>query len=113
MGSSKLPAMTLLAGLLCSVPVRSSDLSATDFENIKTLTEAVEVIQQRLKHDGKPEYAALVTEPRIREAVRTGIKSYEALLEKRPGDKEYFRNTIKPIILKIAVDGTWQHGCSF
>jgi YD repeat-containing protein len=65
-----------------------------------------------------PEYAALITESRVREAIRTAVKSYEAHHlekedQKRPGDKEYFRNTIKPIILKIADDGTWQQGCSF
>jgi hypothetical protein len=88
-----------------------------DFRNVKSPKEAVEVVQARLKQDGKAEYAALLSETTVREAIRTGIQSYEARLdtqEKRtPGSREYFEKEVKPVLLKVADEGQWPERCSF
>jgi hypothetical protein len=76
------------------------NLSRDGYENVKTLKDAVEVVKGQLKADGKPEYAALVTEARMREAIRTAVQSYESLLEKlekgSPGSTKNGRRTSSP-----------------
>jgi hypothetical protein len=89
-----------------------------DFEGIKSLKDAIEVVKERLKKDGKPEYAALLSDTRVREAVRSAVRSYEDLyLEKKekqnPGSKEYFEKEVKPVCQKIASTGEWPPSCSF
>src|SRR3954453_14805198 len=92
-------------------------MTTGDFEAVQSLRGAVEVVQGRLKRDGKPEYAALLSEVRVREAIRTAIRSYEAVLDqadqRHPGSKEYFEQTVKPVCLRIADAGAWPPGCSF
>ena len=91
--------------------------SPQDFEDAKSLKAATDVVKEKLKQDGKPEYASLVTESRVREAIRKAIQSYEKVLEKHEsqnsGSKEYFEKAVKPIYLKIADAGEWPRGCSF
>jgi hypothetical protein len=88
-----------------------------DFRGVKTLQEAVEVIKDRLKQDGKSEYAALLSEERVRQATSTAVQSYEALLDtgkiQRVGSKEYFQKEVKPVCMKVADKGDWPEGCSF
>jgi hypothetical protein len=92
-------------------------LSEADFAKVKSLKDAVELVQRSLKDDGKADYAALLSEDRVRQAIRTAIQSYEAGLDVRerqtPGSKEYFRNEAKPVFEKIADKGEWPAGCSF
>lgn len=92
-------------------------LSPKDFEGIKSLKDAIEVVKERLKHDGEAEYADLLSETKVREAVRTAVRSYEALLEKEekrhPGSKEYFEKEVKPVCQKIASTREWPPDCSF
>jgi hypothetical protein len=66
---------------------------------------------------GRPEYAALLSEGRVRAAVRNAVKSYEMtamnITEKRfPGTKEHFEKEIKPVCLRVADKGEWPSGCS-
>jgi hypothetical protein len=88
-----------------------------DFEGVKTLNDAVEIVQKRLTLDGKPEYAALLTEARLRAAIRTGVAGYEKILVRKeklkPGSNEYFEKNVKPVCEKIADTGEWPQGCSF
>ena len=88
-----------------------------DFKGIKTLKEAVKLAQKQLADSGRPEYAALLSEERVRTAVRTAVKSYEITAmtksEKRfPGTKDHFEKAIKPICLRVADKGEWPSGCS-
>lgn len=89
-----------------------------DFKDVETVGEAVEIVQDRLTEDGKPEYAALLTEERFTKALRTAIESYEKITlpdaEKRfPGSKEYFEKEIKPVCARLLETGEWQEECSF
>jgi hypothetical protein len=88
-----------------------------DFQGVKTLKEAVEVVKERLKQDGKPEYAALLSDERVRQATGTAVQSYEALLDeaetRNAGSKEYFQKEVKPAYLNVADKGEWPENCSF
>src|SRR5262249_4494395 len=78
----RLGTVAVAVALLLSQRAPCEGLAPAQFEKVKTLKDAVEVVKEKLKQDGKPEYAALLSETQVREAVRTAIKSYEALLEK-------------------------------
>jgi hypothetical protein len=97
--------------------VGQQKLSRDGYESVKTLKDAVEVVKGQLKADGKPEYAALVTEARMRDAFRSGIPSYEARLgnleTRHPGFTKQWQTEIKPLCLKIADKGEWPKGASF
>lgn len=105
------PAVLLLG------PQADQGLIPADFEKVKTVKEAVEVVKARLRQDGKPEYAALLSEERVREAIRTAVQSYEARQDeadkRNAGSKEYFQKEVKPVFLKVADKGQWPEGCSF
>lgn len=81
------------------------------------MKEAVETVKQELIRNGKAEYAALISEQRVREAMQKGIRAYEAYLDKgeqlNPGIKEHFLVAVKPIFMKIIEEGTWSPNCSF
>jgi hypothetical protein len=102
--------------LLCQ-RTAAEDLAPKDFKDVKSLKGAVEVVKARLQQDGKPEYAALLSEDRVRDAIRTAIQSCEAFQddnEKRiPGTKEYFDKEVKPVCLRIAEKAEWPEKCSF
>lgn len=109
--------VAVAVALLLGPRAECEGLTPADFEKVKTVKEAVEVVKARLIQDGKPEYAALLSEERLREAIRTAVESYEArqdAAEKRnAGSKEYFQKEVKPVFLKIADKGRWPEGCSF
>lgn len=90
---------------------------AEAYRKLKTVREAVEVLKAHLTEDGKPEYAALLSEERVRKAIRTAVQSYEAGMAvkepDRPGIKAYFEQMIKPVCLSAADDGTWGRECQF
>jgi hypothetical protein len=100
-----------------SRPPGQFDLSAEDFSGVKTLKDAVEVVKQELFREGKAEYVSLLSEQRVRDAMQTGIRAYEAYLDKsekvNPGSKEHFIGAAKPVFMKIIEDGTWPPNCSF
>jgi len=114
---ARLVLFAVVAFLLLDQRLAGGGLLQEDFKNVKSPKEAVQVVQERLKQDGKAEYAALLSETRIRKAIRTAIQSYEARLgslEKgSPGTKEYFEKEVKPVFLKVADEGQWPEGCSF
>jgi hypothetical protein len=88
-----------------------------EFATAKSLDEAVKIVKSHLERDGKPEYAALLSESRVTETIPIAIKSYELLLiqeeKNNPGSKDYFNKVVKPIFMKIAKEGVWPKGCSF
>jgi hypothetical protein len=98
-------------------PTGNFGLSAEDFARVKTLKEALEVVKQELIRNGKPEYAALLSEKRVRESIRTGIRSVEAHLDKmeqlNPGSKGHFSESAKPVFTQILEDAAWPPNCSF
>jgi len=113
MGGFGLVAVTLVAQFAVADNFRTTE----KFKNVKNVREAVTLAQQRLREVGKPEYAALLTEDRVRAAIRTAVKSYEiTVLEKAeqrfPGTKEHFEADVKPVCLQIADKGDWPAGCS-
>jgi len=109
--------LALAAPFLLGQGANCQDLKPEHFKNVKTLKAAVEVVKERLKRNGKPEYAALLSEIRVQEAIHTAVKGYEGLLEKlekrNAGTTEYFQKEIEPICLKIADKGEWPQSCSF
>jgi len=106
-------ATILIVPLAIAGPFRRSD----DFKGIKNASDAVKLAQKHLVDAGKPEYAALLTEERVRAAVKNAVKSYELtameITDKRfPGTREHFEMEIKPVCLKVAEKGEWPAGCS-
>ena len=100
-----------------------------DYSRARSLKEAVEICRRSLETDGKEDYAQLVTEERVRSAIRVALESYKHVTEKRSmtygedypwvRDKEVekqarnFDETVKPVYLRIAEDGSWPPGTSF
>jgi hypothetical protein len=87
-----------------------------DFTSAKSLKEALDVLRDRLARDGKAEYAALLTEERVRAAVRNGIRSYEAFASEQQaavrGGVQVWA-AVRPVFQKVADDGAWPAGCTF
>ena len=110
-----LPVLATTSGLRY---LEADEFPATKkFGKAATLEDAIVIMRQKLRLDGKSEYAALLSEARIRAAINTAIKSYElnamAQSERRfPGTKEHFESDVKPVMLKLAKDGIWPEGCS-
>lgn len=92
-------------------------LSRQGYENVTSLKDAIDVVKKQLTLDGKPEYAALITEDRVRDGIRTAIKSYEALPAKdgmpAVGTTDRWLKEIKPLCLKVADNGEWPPDCAF
>jgi hypothetical protein len=79
--------------------------------------------------EGREEYARLLTEERVRSAIRSALESYGRLLERRgmPYGKgypsvpnkevkkqtRYFEDVVRPVHLSIAEEGFWPQGASF
>jgi hypothetical protein len=88
-----------------------------DFSKAENLCEAVEMAKSRLTLESKPQYAALLSEDLVKEAISNAIKGYEVILEKsgekNPGSREHFQLEVKPILVKIEKEGAWTKNCSF
>lgn len=100
-----------------------------DYSRARSLKEAVEICRRSLETDGKEDYARLVTEERVRSAIRVALESYKHVLEKRSmtygedypwvRDKEVekqarnFEEAVKPVYSGIAEDGSWPPGTLF
>ena len=116
-----------LPNTILSIILLSSICSASDTSVLKSdaeatlkrtpLEEAVANYKAHLSDIGKPEYAALLSAERVRSAIRTGIESYETLLEKQgepyPNMKAHFENHSKPLYRAIADDSKWPDGAKF
>lgn len=104
-------------------------LSGGDYSRAKSLKEAVQICRRSLEADGREDYATLVTEDRVRSAIKVALESYKHVLEKRSltygedypwvRDKEVekqagnFEEAVKPVYLDIADNGSWPQGTSF
>jgi len=115
---SRLGIMFVMAAMLAAGSAAGQqNLSDRGYEKVKTLKEAVEVVKAQLTADGKADYAGLVTEDRMRSAIRTAVQSYDAILARngnQPGlAKDRWEKELKPTYLSIADKGTWPADCTF
>lgn len=101
----------------------------SDYSQARSLKEAVEICRRSLESDGREDYARLVTEERVRSAIKVALESYKHVLERKSmpygedypwaRDKEvgkqvrHFEDVVKPVYLGIADDGSWPPGTSF
>lgn len=104
-------------------------LSGGDYSRARSLKEAVEICRRSLEADDKEDYARLVTEERVRAAIKVALESYKHVLARRskPYGEDYpwvrdkevekqirnFEDAVKPVYLGIADDGSWPPGTSF
>ncbi len=74
-----------------------------------TLENAVGILKDKLRREGKTEIADWLTEPKARRAIRAGLLTYETYL-RRVGEPELPRRQfeiVKPIYEHLASAGTW------
>ncbi len=104
-------------------------LQRADYSRAGSLKEAVEICRRSLEADGREDYTRLITEERVRAAIRVALESCKHVLEKRSKpygddyswvrDKEvekearHFEDVVKPVYLGIAADGSWPPGTPF
>ncbi len=77
-----------------------------------TLENAVGILKDKLKREGKSEIADWLTVPKARRAIRAGLQTYEIYL-RRVGEPEVQRRqfeVVKPIFAQLASAGTWPAG---
>jgi RNA polymerase sigma factor (sigma-70 family) len=80
-----------------------------------TLQNAVGILKDKLKREGKSELGEWLTEPKARRTIRAGLEAYESYL-RQVGEPELAREQfeiVRPLCLKIAEDGSWPADCSF
>ena len=115
-----LPAIALVSLLCSQIAVVNAQLSASEkkFADAKNLTEAIGMYRQQLVKDDHSEYAALISEEKVRAAIGTAIRSYENKLadsekseEELARSRDYFQ-IVKPIYEQIAEDGSWPKRCA-
>ena len=99
------------------LPSNPQHLSRDGYERVTTLRQAVAVLRHQLNQDGKPEYAGLITEDRMRQAILTALASTELQMEeiqqRSPDFMLSFYNVTRPIARRIAERGEWPPGCHF
>ena len=79
------------------------------YERVSNLHEAAAVLRSQLIADGKPEYALLLNDDRVRDAIRKMAESFEPRINK----KAEWTESIRPICLKMANEDYWPPGSSF
>ena len=100
-----------------------------DYSRASSLKEAVEICRRSLEADGREDYARLVTEERVRAAIKVALECYKHVLERKsmPYGEDYpwardkevlkqarnFEDVVKPVYLDIADNGSWPRGSSF
>ena len=83
------------------------------YEKVTSFKEAVEVLKKQLEADGKPEYAALVSENTVRAGLRKAMQVWDARSPKEDRVSEFWLKGLKPGFMKITEDGQWPSGCFF
>jgi hypothetical protein len=84
-------------------------LSRMGYERVSNLDEAAAVLRSQLIADGKPELALLLTDDRLRDAIRKMTESFEP----RTNNKAEWIEKIRPICVKMADEGYWPPSSSF
>ncbi len=100
-----------------------------DYSQAGSLEEAVDICRRSLAADGREEYAPLLTEERVRAAIKVALESHRHVLERQvlaygpdypwARDKEvekrirHFEDVVKPVYLGIAENGSWPPGGVF
>ena len=83
------------------------------YEKVTSFKEAVEVLKKQLEADGKPEYAALVSENTVRAGLRKAMQVSDARSPKEDRFSEFKLKGLKPGFITITEDGQWPSGCFF
>ena len=105
------------------------DLRRREYSRAKSLKEAVEICRRSLEADDREDYVPLVTEERVRSAIRVALESYRLVLERQSMTygKDYpwvrdgevlkqagnFEEVVRPVCLEIADGGSWPPGAWF
>jgi len=105
------------------------DLQRREYSRARSLKEAVEICRRSLEAWDREHYVALVTEERVRSAIRVALESYKLAVERTSmtygkdypwaRDKEVlkqaanFEEVVRPVYLEIADKGSWPQGSSF
>ncbi len=87
----------------------SSVIESHRYAAAGTLENAVGILKDRLRREGKSEIADWLTESKARKAIRAGLQAYETYL-RRVGEPELPRRQfeiVKPIYEQLATVGTW------
>jgi len=85
------------------------------YEKCTTLADAVKLAQGQLAQDGKREFAALLTEEKVRSAIIASIKRTDAHCKKYEEGvafNDYWRSVVKPKCLEIVDTDRWPGDCS-
>ncbi len=117
----------LLLATLSAVPaddgqtnrVRWSSLQSPPdpYADAEDLNDALEILREKLRSDGKADFAALLSANRVKQAIRTAVESYESLRKDRERRRE--KGVItgefgpKRDYIRIANQGFWWKGCTF
>lgn len=104
-------------------------LGGGDYSRASSLKEAVEICRRSLEADGREDYARLVTEERVRAAIKVALECYGHVLERKSmtygedypwvRDEEVlkqagsFEDVVRPVYLDIADNGSWPQGSKF
>jgi len=87
----------------------SSVIESHRYAGAVTLENAVGILKDRLRREGKSEIAEWITEPKARRAIRAGLGTYETYL-RRVGEPDLPRRQfeiVKPIYEQLVSAGTW------
>ncbi len=96
--------------------------AVTSYAQSQTLSDALGLVRHQLMRDGKEQFLPLVTEPAIRQAIRSALASYQADLSSltppaasEEEQKVVFENfqTVAAIYRQIAETGNWPEGATF
>ena len=110
-----LPPSGLLSGPQTTELGESLQVDSDRYAGATTLENAVGILKEKLKREGKSELAGWLNEQQGRKAIRAGLQTYEFHL-RRVGEPELERRQfeiVKPLYEQIARHGTWPAGFWF
>jgi len=84
-------------------------LSRMGYERVNNLDEAAALLRSQLIADGKPEYALLLNNDRLRDAIRQMAETFIP----RTNKEAEWEDKIRPTCLKMANEDYWPSGSSF
>lgn len=87
----------------------------TEYTQAQTLSDALGLVRQQLVRDGKEQFLPLVTEPAIRQAIRSAVASYQAKLSSEEQPEVVFEDfqAVASIYRQIAETGNWPQSATF
>lgn len=103
-----------------ATPTRTAK-AVTSYQEAQTLGEALALAKQQLTRQDKKQFLPLLSEPAVRQAIRSALASYQvsrsaiaptASQERQQEIFEYFK-AVAPTYLQIAETGKWPKGATF